>query len=148
MMEIPQPEHPFKHRVPVQIRFNDIDLLGHVNNAVYSQFLDIGKTRYFRRLMGDDGFDYHAISLVIVHIDMDFCAPTFIEDSIEVLTEVTHIGEKSLVVAQRVVASGNDSDVRCISRTVLAGYDPKTRTSAPITEDWRRRISDYEGCSF
>lgn len=147
-MEIPQPEYPFKHRLPVQIRFNDIDLLGHVNNAVYSEFFDLGKTRYFRQLMGDDGFDYNAISLVIVHIDMDFCAPTFIEDAVEVLTAVTHIGEKSLVVEQRIVSAGNDDDVKCISRTVLAGYDHRTRTSAPITDDWRRRISTFEGRTF
>ena len=28
----------FKHSVPVQLRFNDADALGHVNNSVYFTF--------------------------------------------------------------------------------------------------------------
>ena len=34
----------FKHSVPVQLRFNDADALGHVNNSVYFTFYDLGKT--------------------------------------------------------------------------------------------------------
>lgn len=26
----------FRHSIPVQMRFNDIDVLGHVNNSVFS----------------------------------------------------------------------------------------------------------------
>ena len=28
----------FRHTLPLQLRFNDIDLLGHVNNSVYFSF--------------------------------------------------------------------------------------------------------------
>lgn len=28
----------FRHSVPVQLRFNDLDPLGHVNNSVYFTF--------------------------------------------------------------------------------------------------------------
>ena len=30
----------FRHHTDVQIRFNDIDILGHVNNTVYFSFYD------------------------------------------------------------------------------------------------------------
>ena len=33
----------FRHTLPLQLRFNDIDLLGHVNNSVYFSFYDAGK---------------------------------------------------------------------------------------------------------
>ena len=33
----------FRHTLPLQLRFNDIDLLGHVNNSVYFSFYDLGK---------------------------------------------------------------------------------------------------------
>lgn len=146
-MKAPEAAFTFKHRVPVQIRFNDIDMLGHVNNAIYSEYLDMGKTRYFRGLMGDDGFDYNAIALVIVHIDLDFYAPTFVEENVEVVTAVTHIGDRSLSVEQRVINS-DTGQVKCVSHTVLAGFDHKTQSSAPITEEWRRRISEFEGRSL
>ena len=40
----------FHHSIPVQIRFNDIDMLGHVNNTVYFSFFDLGKARYFEEV--------------------------------------------------------------------------------------------------
>ena len=40
----------FKHTVPLQLRFNDIDALGHVNNSVYFTFYDLGKARYFEEI--------------------------------------------------------------------------------------------------
>ena len=32
---------------PIQLRFNDIDQMGHVNNAVIMEFFDYGKMKYF-----------------------------------------------------------------------------------------------------
>lgn len=44
----------FKHSVPVQLRFNDADALGHVNNSVYFTFYDLGKTEYFKAVRGGE----------------------------------------------------------------------------------------------
>ena len=41
-------ELTYNHRVPVQLRFNDADALGHINNSVYFSFYDLGKTEYFK----------------------------------------------------------------------------------------------------
>ena len=43
---------PFRHSIPVQLRFNDIDILGHLNNSVYFTLFDLGKTRYFEAVHG------------------------------------------------------------------------------------------------
>jgi len=37
----------FHHTLPIQLRFNDVDKFGHVNNTVYFSFYDLGKTEYF-----------------------------------------------------------------------------------------------------
>ena len=39
----------FKHTLPVQLRFNDIDALGHVNNSIYFTFYDLGKPLFWKR---------------------------------------------------------------------------------------------------
>ena len=46
-------QYPFKRKTQVQLRFNDIDALGHVNNSVYFQFFDLAKTEYFAGLEVD-----------------------------------------------------------------------------------------------
>ena len=45
-----------KHSVPVQLRFNDTDALGHVNNSTYFSFYDLGKSEYFAAVRGNDNF--------------------------------------------------------------------------------------------
>ena len=52
----------FRHTLPLQLRFNDIDLLGHVNNSVYFSFYDLGKARYFETVKAQN-IDWKPMSL-------------------------------------------------------------------------------------
>ena len=46
-------EIQFNHTLPIQLRFNDVDKFGHVNNTVYFSFYDLGKTEYFASVCPD-----------------------------------------------------------------------------------------------
>lgn len=140
------PEFPFRHMLPLQIRFNDIDVLGHMNNGVYLSFFDLGKSHYFMDVM-PEGVDWKRINIVVVNINCDFYAPTFLHEHIAVLTTVTHVGEKSFRLEQRIVNS-DTGEVKCIGRTVMAGIDLSTGQSAPIERRWIDAISRYEGRSL
>ena len=56
----------FHHALPIQLRFNDVDKFGHVNNTVYFSFYDLGKTEYFASVC--PGVDWEKIGIVVVHI--------------------------------------------------------------------------------
>ena len=43
----------FRHTCDVQMRFNDLDLFGHINNTVYLQYMDLGKEQYISRVIGE-----------------------------------------------------------------------------------------------
>ena len=73
----------FKHSVPVQLRFNDADSLGHVNNSVYFSFYDLGKTEYFKAVRGESIFN-NPIDIVVSHAKVCFLAPVFLTDNITV----------------------------------------------------------------
>lgn len=139
---VPVPEFPFRHEVPLQIRFNDIDLLGHLNNAVYIQFFDLGKSRYFQDVM-PEGVDWRHINIVVANINCDFFAPTYITEPIAVLTTITHMGEKSFALEQRIVNSDN-GEVKCIAKTIMVGFDMTTGKSAPIDPRWVEALERYE----
>ena len=49
---IPSPSFSFRHHYPVQLRILDIDAMGHVNNAIYFQLMDLAKMHYFTALGG------------------------------------------------------------------------------------------------
>ena len=86
-------EIEFHHSLPIQLRFNDVDKFGHVNNTVYFSFYDLGKTEYFASVC--PGVDWEKDGIVVVHIEADFLAQIFSSDHIAVQTAVCEIGTKS-----------------------------------------------------
>ena len=63
-------EIKFRHTLPIQLRFNDVDKFGHVNNTVYFSFYDLGKTEYFASVC--PGVDWEKDGIVVVHIEANF----------------------------------------------------------------------------
>lgn len=45
-------EIKFRHTMPVQIRFSDVDQFGHMNNSVYFSLYDLAKTTYIKMCWG------------------------------------------------------------------------------------------------
>ena len=127
--EIPAIE--YRHTLPVQLRFNDIDAFGHVNNSVYIQLMDQAKYAYFSDLMHDNLLGDEEYDLVVVNINVSFMAPTYISDSIEVLTAVTHVGNRSVTLNQE-IRQQDTGEVKCIATTVMARISPN-----PIPDTWR-----------
>lgn len=141
-IRIPQPEFPFRHKLSVQLRFNDADIFGHVNNTVYFQFFDLAKLDYFRQIAGGK-LDENEIAMVVANVNCDFLAPAFLDENLEVLTQYTRLGEKSLHLEQHLVNS-RSGEIKSICRTVMVGFDARTNTAIPIADHWRQALTAYE----
>ena len=126
------------HRTKIQSRFNDADMLGHINNAVYLSYFDLGKTDYFGALQCRDYFK-EPIDLIIAHVDIDFKAQGTLYEQLEVRSEITQIGEKSMVVHQE-VANSVTGEVKCVGNTVMVGFDFKNKCTTRISDQWREVI--------
>ena len=126
------------HKLDLQIRFNDIDQMGHVNNAVIMEFFDLGKDRFFRaRGLPPEEGDF---TVMVVHYEVDFRSQIHKTDPIAVETEVERIGNKSLTVLQRIVEQGTGR-LCAECRTVMAGYRRSTAASDVIPDDVRARLT-------
>ena len=123
------------HTTPIQIRFNDVAQMGHVNNAVIMEYFDLGKDAFFSShgvppTKGD-------FTVMVVHYDVDFRAQIHYHDSIAVTTEVEKLGNKSLTIMQRVI--NTESNIVCVEcRTVMAGYRRSTNSSEVIPDEVRQ----------
>lgn len=131
-----------KHSVPVQIRFNDIDLMGHVYNAKYQEFFDLARLNYFKTVLGELISWTHK-GLIIASVKVDYLQPTFLEDEIHVETSVSSLGEKSLEMTQAVYKNHNPEPA-AICKSVMVCFDMKARVSEPIPEVWRKKFTDFE----
>lgn len=144
--KVPAAAHPFRHHLPVQMRFTDIDMLGHLNNNVYLTFMDLAKVDYFAAAL-PDGMDWRSINAVVVHIDCDFYAPSYFNETLEVWTTVTSVSTHSFKMEQRIVNSST-GQTKCIGRTVMAGFDPATAQGRAIDRGWVESVAEYEHRKF
>lgn len=135
----------FKHTLPIQLRFNDIDALGHVNNTVYFSFYDLGKTSYFNQIRDayESLVDIVDFGVVIANIQVNFVLPIFPNEKIAVQTAVSEVGTKSFKLIQQVI-NVETNDVKCVCQTVMVGYNLKTKTTQAISEEWKKALVDFE----
>ena len=125
----------------VQIRFSDIDVLGHVNNAVYMNYFDMAKTKYFQAV--HNAKDWSRLDVVVANVNVDFLSPVFFNEDIIVKTKITRLGNKSFDMIQQIELA-DSGEVRTISRSVMVGFDTSTNLSKPLTECWKEQVREFE----
>lgn len=127
------------HTLPIQIRFNDVDQMGHVNNAVIMEYFDLGKEHFFQEHgMPPEKADF---TVMIVHLEVDFQSQIRFHDRIAVETEVENVGNKSLKVLQRVVDTAGGR-VCATCHTVLSGFRRSTGKSEVIPAEIRKLLEN------
>ena len=132
----------FNHSLPIQIRFNDIDLAGHVYNAVYQEYFDLARVDYFNKSLGNL-INWKKTGLVIASIHIDYSIPILLTDKIEIRSKVSEMGNKSLEMIQDIIKIG-DSEPAAVGKTILVCFDMQTRSSMEIPETWKEEINRFE----
>lgn len=135
-------EIEFNHTLPIQLRFNDVDKFGHVNNTVYFSFYDLGKTEYFASVCPE--VDWEKDGIVVVHIEVDFLSQIYASDRIAVQTAVTEIGTKSFHLVQRGIDTAT-AEVKCVCTSVMVAFDITEHASKPLADEWIEAICRFEG---
>lgn len=132
----------FRHVLPIQIRFNDVDKFGHVNNTIYFQFYDTAKTDYFAAVCKD--VDWESVAIVVVKIEAEFLSQIKAGEHIAARTRVTKIGNKSFQLEQDII-NMDTQEVKCRCLSVMVLYDLANHKSMPFPDNWRQAICQYDG---
>ena len=133
----------FKHSLPVQIRFSDVDQFGHMNNSVYFSLYDLAKTTYLRDVMGGEELNWQDVAMVVANVNANFYAPVFFNDDLVIQTTTVHWGQQSFTLFQRAVNLAKQ-EVKCECRTVMVGYNMRTMQAELIPEKWKQSICAFE----
>ena len=128
--------------MPIQIRFNDVDKFGHVNNTIYFQFYDTAKTDYFAAVCPD--VDWETVAIVVVKIEAEFLSQIKAGEHISARTRVVKIGNKSFQLDQDIINT-DTQEVKCRCLSVMVLYDLVNHQSMPFPDNWRQAICQYDG---
>lgn len=115
---------PFK----VQVRFSDLDVLGHVNNSVYLTYFESTRVYYFTHLLGTE-WDWTTDSVVLVKNEVEYKRPILLHDVPEIEMYTAHIGSKSFTFAYNIRVNGV---LYSKGTSTLVAYDVDTQSTVLI----------------
>jgi acyl-CoA thioester hydrolase len=118
--------YPFVHRE--RVRFRDCDAMGHVNNAVFSTYLEEARIGVLGGLT----------PFILARVEIDFRSQLRAGEQIEIGTRCSRIGTKSFDLEHEIRSDGR---VVADARSILVGYDYETERSVPLSDEIRRRLA-------
>ena len=132
----------FRFTTDLEIRFRDLDALGHVNNAVYLTYFEIVRTRYWDHLFGlpppdDWGF-------VMVRTECNYRSPALLGETIAIATRISALKNSSFTFEYRLTESRTGRLI-ADGLSVQVCYDRTQGRTTPIPQTMRQRIKDFEG---
>jgi acyl-CoA thioester hydrolase len=129
------------HTVRVQLRWRDMDMLGHLNQSVYHELLEEARagviTELIRRVGGGDGT--HG-AFVLAHVDLDYHAEVRKEHGqVDIAVRLERVGNSSITLAHEIRRL--DGTLAASGRTVLVAWDPAGRGKRPLSQAERSALA-------
>jgi acyl-CoA thioester hydrolase len=124
----------FVHRE--QVRFRDLDPMGHVNNAVFLTYIESARVAFLRQLGAAPTLE--DMTIIVARIEIDFRAPVRLGDEVEITARVSRFGDKSFDLDHELLVDGK---VVAEAKSVLVTYDYGKREAVPIPDDWREKLA-------
>jgi len=134
----------FKHSMRPEIRFVDVDVFGHVNNAHYLTYFEQARVKYFDDIVGWK-YDWSKQGIILARVEINYVLPVLFRDEAVIMTRCSRIGNKSFDLEYRMIKSENGKEVLLADgMTVMVAFDYITNQSIPIPEEWKKLLLEYE----
>lgn len=130
-----------KHQSPIQIRFKDVDALGHVNNANHLTYFEYARMRFFDDLIGTE-IDWDNEGLILAQVIVNYKKPIYLKDAIHVNTWFVKSGTTSFELGYEIVRTEKDgSETICATgSSVQVCYNYKKQLPVPVPEKWLTKM--------
>lgn len=130
----------FKFSIPIQPRYADFDMLGHLNNATYITYYEVARLHYFYEL----GWTLKDVSNVVAHLDIDFLVAIIPTSEVVCSIKTISLGGKSFQMQYELTSS--DGSI-CYSRahSVQVCIDKNNSKAIQIPDNIRELLAKFDG---
>lgn len=112
----------------IQVRFSDLDVMGHVNNSVYLSYFEMTRVHYFKELVGDN-WDWKKEGVLLVRNEIDYLKPILLNDKPEVFMYLEKIGEKSISLLYEIKVN---NELHTKGKSVLVCFNVEIGKTIPV----------------
>lgn len=129
----------------MQVRFKDVDKMGHVNNAVHLTYFELARMSYFNEVIGQM-IDWSKQGVILARNEVDYKAPILLEDEVWVYIRVTRFGNTSIEMEYVVTRTDDQgSFIAATGKSVLVCFDYELNRSMPVPALWKEKSAAFEG---
>jgi acyl-CoA thioester hydrolase len=132
--------YPFVHEEIV--RFNELDSMGHVNNAVFLTYLEQARLAWFGLFAEDEPMPLEDV--ILARTEVDFRSPLVFGETLSIGVRPARLGTKSFELEYELRAGDR---LVAEAKSVLVGYDYDVGLSTEVPERWRRRLQSAAAAS-
>ena len=125
---------PFSH--PIEVRFSDLDVMGHVNNAVVISYIEQARFQWWRSFLG--GRKFQEEGFLIARVEIDYRQPILLGDEVCVELHCSRVGNSSFELSYR-ITKGLGGELFAEGKTVQVMLDFATNRPKPLaspTREW------------
>lgn len=128
--------------MPVDIRWSDMDELGHVNNAVYLTYFEQARVYYFQESCE---WNWKETGVILANAHIDFLRPVIFPNPTYIHLRTSKIGNKSFELQYLITSEIKGREkLATTGYTTLVIYDYQKQASAPMPDFLREKIMNYE----
>ncbi|MCA9562367.1 MAG: acyl-CoA thioesterase [Myxococcales bacterium] len=113
--------------VPIQLRFSDTDMMGHINNGAFASYTEIGRIAFLNKYGSENP------GVVLARLAFDFKREVHLGDEVVLTTQCARLGRTSVTFEQVVHANG---EVAVIGEAVVVFIDLASRKPVQRPQHW------------
>ncbi|BDU16027.1 acyl-CoA thioesterase [Lysobacter auxotrophicus] len=126
-------------RVPLSVRWRDLDAFNHVNNSKYLSYLEEARLRWMLGVPGQ-GLDDH-VAPVVAAAHLNYRRPIEWPAEVDIELFVERLGNTSVSIGHRIVDAKDDQVLYCDGNVVMVWIDRGTGRAAELP------VAVREACS-
>lgn len=121
-----------------EVRFADIDVMGHVNNAIYLNYFEQARMYWFKNTIGDN-WDWHSNGIILAHNEVNYRLPIYLHDKIFIDVWCTNVGTKSVEMNYEIyVLKEEKKIIKSDGMSVFVCFDFTKKQTIPVPEEWKK----------
>ena len=125
---------PVQADVRIALRWRDMDMLGHLNQAVYHELLEEGRAALINALGRERRFPF-----VLARVELDYLHEVRHRDGhVDIATRVERVGGKSVTLLHEVTLP--DGTPAATGLSVLVAWDVEGRRARPLGDAERAAL--------
>jgi acyl-CoA thioester hydrolase len=130
---------------PVEVRYGDLDPQGHVNNAKHLTYFEQARVAYMINLgLFTKDQSFMKIGVIVADVHITYLAPVYFGQNVRIGVRTAKIGNKSMTWEQNVMDADSGKELSK-GDLVIVTYDYETEKTISVPQEWRNKITQFEG---